>query len=248
MAQDDQLVAAPRQAVADDGRVSAHWDSLASEEFIKDFSRRSWTGIPEIHLNHNARVTGDRNIYWVTWLRERYFPTGFAGDTLSLGCGEGHLDRILKNCGLTFRSFTGVDISPKAIERAQSLGEESGSRAQPSLHGARPERRTDTDRVHSTSSIFSSRFTTSSNWKSSWSSARSSWLRTGSLMVNEFVGPTRFQWTERQKTMADAIINLLPTRYAPTCSTRWPVEKGGRCPDAGRDEVRRRSVRGSTFG
>ena len=32
----------------------------------------------------------------------------------------------------------------------------------------------------------------------------------GLLMVNEFVGPSRFQWSDRQKAMADALISLLP--------------------------------------
>jgi hypothetical protein len=29
-------------------------------------------------------------------------------------------------------------------------------------------------------------------------------------MVNEYVGPSRFQWTQRQRTMSDALIMLLP--------------------------------------
>ena len=109
--------------------VAKQWDQLANEEFVRDLTRRSWTGIPEVHLNHNYRVTGDRNIYWVSWLRERYFSDGFAGDTLSLGCGEGNVDRVLKDCGFTFRSFTGLDISPKAIERACKLADEKGGLA-----------------------------------------------------------------------------------------------------------------------
>ena len=40
---------------------------------------------------------------------------GVAGDTLSLGCGAGHLDRIFKSRGFTFRSFTGIDISEAAV-------------------------------------------------------------------------------------------------------------------------------------
>ena len=39
------------------------------------------------------------------------------------------------------------------------------------------------------------------------------WLKPGGLMlVNEFVGPTRFQWTDRQLEAANALLDLLPQR------------------------------------
>ena len=44
----------------------------------------SWTGLPQVHLNHNALITGDRNAYWIDWMRDRYFNHGVVGDALSL--------------------------------------------------------------------------------------------------------------------------------------------------------------------
>ena len=205
-----QTVTQPRSPEQNDGRVSACWDALASEEFLRDFSRRSWTGIPEIHLNHNARVTGDRNIYWVSWLRERYFPTGFAGDTLSLGCGEGHVDRILKNCGFTFRSFTGIDISPKAIERARALAEEVA--LAPAIHYM--VRDLNVEALPSGPFDFIYFFQSLHHieqLETVLEQCAKALKRDGLLLVNEFVGPTRFQWTAQQRTMADALINLLPS-------------------------------------
>src|SRR4029077_4479176 len=96
-------------------KVASQWSGLASEAFVRDLDRISWSGIPQVHLNHNYLITGNRELYWVDWMRERFFPRGDAGDTLSLGCGAGHLDRIFKRCGFTFRSFTGIDISDVAV-------------------------------------------------------------------------------------------------------------------------------------
>src|SRR2546430_17651583 len=79
-------------------QVASRWARLASQAFVKDLERVSWTGIPQVHLNHNYLITGTRNTYWVEWLRDRYFPGGLVGDALSLGCGAGHLDRILTGC------------------------------------------------------------------------------------------------------------------------------------------------------
>src|SRR3954470_13259787 len=99
-------------------KVASRWSRLASDTFIQDLDRISWSGIPQVHLNHNFLITGSRERYWVDWILERFFPAGHAIDALSLGCGAGHLDRIFKHCGLSFRSFTGIDISEGAIERA----------------------------------------------------------------------------------------------------------------------------------
>ena len=63
---------------------------------------------------------------WIDWTRERFFPGGHVGDVLSLGCGAGHLDRIFKQQGFSFRSFTGIDISEEAIDRARTLAHEIG--------------------------------------------------------------------------------------------------------------------------
>jgi SAM-dependent methyltransferase len=108
----------------DRGKVASHWSQLASDAFVQELDRVSWSGIPQVHLNHNYLITGARETYWVDWMRERFFPGGDAGDVLSLGCGAGHLDRIFKRCGFRFRSFTGIDISEGAVERARARAEE----------------------------------------------------------------------------------------------------------------------------
>ena len=190
--------------------VTARWDRLADEEFVRDLTRRSWTGIPEIHLNHNFRVTGDRNAYWVTWLRDNYFQGGFAGDALSLGCGEGHLDRILKDCGFTFRSFTGLDISPRAVERARELATERGGLA-PTTTYATADLNADTLPANAFDFIYFFQSLHHIEQLEHILGHCAAALRPGGLlMVNEYVGPSRFQWTPRQKSMADTLIMLLP--------------------------------------
>ncbi len=175
--------------------VTAHWDRLADEEFVRDLNRRSWTGIPEIHLNHNFRVTGDRHSYWVTWLRDNYFHGGFAGDALSLGCGEGHVDRILKDCGFTFRSFTGLDISPRAVERARELATERGGLA-PTTTYATADLNADTLPANAFDFIYFFQSLHHIEQLEHVLGQCAAALRPGGLlMVNEFVGPSRFQWT-----------------------------------------------------
>jgi SAM-dependent methyltransferase len=190
-------------------RVASQWDRQASPDFRRDFSRRSWTGIAEIHLNHNFRVSGDRNVYWITWLKDKYFQDRSAGDALSLGCGDGHLDRIFKNCGFDFRSLTGIDVSPKSIERAR----EQMAVTQPAPTVNYLVRDLNSEPLPAGPFDFIYFFQSLHHIEQLEFVLRqcAQVLKPGGLlMVNEFVGPSRFQWTAVQKAMATTLINLLP--------------------------------------
>jgi len=54
--------------------VATLWDRLMSDAFTRDLARHSWTGLPSVHASHNYLVSGDRNIYWIDWVRDQYFP------------------------------------------------------------------------------------------------------------------------------------------------------------------------------
>jgi SAM-dependent methyltransferase len=193
----------------DADKVASRWSRLASDTFVHDLDRISWSGIPQVHLNHNFLITGSRETYWVEWMRERFFPAGRAGDALSLGCGAGHLDRIFKRCGFSFRSFTGIDISEAAVERARALADE--------VHLAPAIRYTASDLNRCTlpprSFDFIYFFQSLHHIEALehvLEQCQQALRPDGLLMVNEFVGPSRFQWTSRQVDMANALLVLLP--------------------------------------
>jgi SAM-dependent methyltransferase len=200
--------------------VTRQWDQLASDEFVQDLGRISWTGIPQVHLNHNFLVTGDRDAYWVDWLRERYFSDGLAGDALSLGCGAGHLDRIFKSRGYTFRSFTGIDVSPRAVARARTMADQVGLAPSIEYRAADlnsyelPTRRFDFIyffmSLHHIEAL-----------EHVLQQCQRALRPRGLLLVNEFVGPSRFQWTERQLDMANTALASIPS------ALRRDLAKGG---------------------
>jgi len=190
-------------------RVASRWSGLATEAFVHDLERISWTGIPQVHLNHNYLLTGNRESYWVDWLRERFFPGGHAGDTLSLGCGAGHLDQVLKRHGFTFRSFTGIDISSGAVDRARTLAEEMA------LAPAIRYEAADLNHIELAARAFdfiyffqSLHHIESLEWV--LEQCNRALRPDGLLLINEFVGPSRFQWTSRQLELANEVLVLLP--------------------------------------
>ena len=178
-------------------------------------------------------------------MRDRYFNQGMLGDALSLGCGAGHLDRIFKLHGYEFRSFTGIDISRAAVNRAAELA--STVNLAPTVsyiasdlnqHQLPPDR---FDFIYFFQSLH---HIEALEWV--LDQARGA-LRPGGLMlVNEFVGPSRFQWTSRQLDEANASLSAIPAqlrrrphprRHQTTC---YPSNR--------RADARSRPVRGGAVG
>jgi SAM-dependent methyltransferase len=201
-------------------KVAGRWSGLASDTFVRSLERVSWTGIPQVHLNHNYLITGSRETYWVEWMRDRFFPGGDAGDTLSLGCGAGHVDRIMKQSGFRFRSFTGIDISEEAVARARTLGNESPLAPAIRYEAADLNRMALLPRSFDFIYFFQSLHHIEA-LEHLLGECRQALRPGGLLLVNEFVGPSRFQWTPRQVELANQLVRLLPEEL------RHDLQRGG---------------------
>jgi SAM-dependent methyltransferase len=196
-------------------QVASQWSRLASEAFVRDLDRISWSGIPQVHLNHNYLITGTRDAYWVEWMRERFFPGGYAGDRCPLVAEQG-IWIGSSSAAFRFRSFTGIDISEGAIERARTLADEIGLAptiryVAADLNGYElPPRSYDFiyffQSLHHIEAL-----------EHVLGQCQRALRPDGFLMVNEFVGPSRFQWTARQAEMPNALTSLLPKVCAASC-------------------------------
>jgi SAM-dependent methyltransferase len=204
-----RLFAASTSVDSRAGRAAGYWARLASDAFIADLGRVSWTGLPQVHLNHNALITGDRNAYWIDWMRDRYLDGGAIGDALSLGCGAGHLDRIFRLHRYEFRSFTGIDISRAAVDRAAELASTVNLAPTVSYIAADLNRH----QLPADSFDFIYFFQSLHHIEAlEWvlDQAHRALRRDGVMLVNEFVGPSRFQWTSQQLDEANASLTAIP--------------------------------------
>jgi 2-polyprenyl-3-methyl-5-hydroxy-6-metoxy-1,4-benzoquinol methylase len=210
--------------IADVARISRHWDQLASAEGRRNFDLRSWGNIRQVQENHNFLITGNKSHYWVDDFIERYFPNHSAGDTLALGCGEGGIERLLFRQGLRYRSITGYDISDACITRARQEAERIGLADQVDYQVR------DLNKVilefESYDFIF---FYHSLHHVESVSGlldqVAAAMRPHAVLLVNEFVGPSRFQWTERQVSLANENLHILPSDLRLDLGTRTTKEE-----------------------
>lgn len=130
---------------------------------------------------------------------------------LSLGCGTGHRERKwMALCD--FKALYGFNISPESIATANASIQNDQHKnilkyevfdiykmefkqnyydvifAEQSLHHFAPMKKI----LHKISGALK---------------------RRGYLILNEFVGPRRFQWTSRQLNIANSVYNILPCQY-----------------------------------
>lgn len=175
---------------------------------------KHWTSIPAVRRRWNRLVTGNPSRDIRTYIAEKYL-TGRKAGALSVACGAGGVELEWAKTGV-IRCLDAFDISEERIRFAAKQAAESGLDhvvkffvadaetytygankydvviAESALHHLRDLRRVIGDLAVS--------------------------LRPGGLMVvNDFVGPSRFQWTDRQLEVVNGLLRILPVRYR----TRW---------------------------
>ncbi len=175
----------------------------------------NWWDIPAVLERWNVLISGQATVDPQTYFVSKYLQGRDALTALSLGCGTGHRELRWAATG-KFQKIVGIDLSDQRIERAIRLAHESGDTgilqyrvgnvvdgqwpagaynlvlAEQSLHHFSPL----TDVLESIRRL----------------------LRPGGyFVVNEYVGPTRFQWTDRQIEVVNSLLGVLPASYR----VRW---------------------------
>lgn len=131
---------------------------------------------------------------------------------LSLGCGSGRQELEWAQLGV-FAQITGVDISPEQIERATRNAKEAGLDDTLSFHvadvrAALREADGQYDVVLALDALH--HFTHLEDIMRLTARA----LGPGGLLImDEYVGPSRFQWTSGQVRAANALLGALPERH-----------------------------------
>jgi SAM-dependent methyltransferase len=186
------------------GRVERAWAAATRPP-------TNWWDVPAVRARWNERVSGDPEVDH----REHWARTHLAGRGdlvgVSLGCGAGHNERRWARLGV-FRRLEGVDLSAPRVESARRAAHEQGLAgvlqfrvgdamalegepesldvvlAEGSLHHLAP-----------LEGLFErvERLLRPGGW----------------LLVHDFVGPTRMQWTDRQLEAINGLLAVLPERF-----------------------------------
>lgn len=172
---------------------------------------RHWTELARVQAVLNRRVSGDEAVDPYSWfLRTRLEGRLPVARALTIGCGGGDLERGLANYGFAV-SHEALDVAPVAIEKARAAASEAGlghvryavadgndlnleANAYDVVFG-----------VHSIHHI--------ERLEHLFGQIARSLKPGGLFFMNEFVGPTRFQWSDRQLEVVNGLLRALPARF-----------------------------------
>jgi len=85
---------------------------------------RTWLAEPVVRHAVNERITGDPHCWAMEWFKEHQAVEPF-GRGLSLGCGEGELERDVMEKEIS-REMVGLDLSNEAVTRATARARDAG--------------------------------------------------------------------------------------------------------------------------
>jgi 2-polyprenyl-3-methyl-5-hydroxy-6-metoxy-1,4-benzoquinol methylase len=183
-------------------RVEGAWSHV-------DAPPTNWWDVPAVRARWNLRMTGDPGVTWPQHVARRYLKAGSVR-AVSLGCGTGAREVAWAATGV-FREICGWDLSESRIAAARMRAQDAGLQAvlrfevgdvyevlagegshdvvvcEHALHHFSP-----LDEIVSRIEAV---------------------LRPGGLLlVDDFVGPSRYQWSDRQIEAVNYLLGLLPRR------------------------------------
>jgi SAM-dependent methyltransferase len=191
-------------------KAKHYWSFLADKKRMADRNKTDMSGLSLMHDFHNRLVTGDPHTHYLRHFADRYLGDA-APDIASLGSGSGHLERILAgdaSIRFNYRSIDGYELNPElvrfAAREATGLGLRNVRYFEMDLN------RLVLDNERYDLVIFFHSLHHVAQLEHCLDRVSDGLRDGGLLLVIDFVGPTRFQWTDKQVRYAQALLDLLP--------------------------------------
>lgn len=186
------------------GRVRKSWSRVENPPI-------NWWDIPEVKQRWDEKISGTKNLSHQKYFARKYFDgmNGVVG--LSLGCGRGDVEMKWAATG-KFARIDAFDLSENRISFARKAAQENG------LSEIINFRVGDVYTIELGKEKYDFIFTEGSLHHFSQLAKivlkiKAALKPGGYFFLNEFVGPTRFQWTERQLQIVNGILAILPPEY-----------------------------------
>jgi len=191
------------QARAETEAARRYWDATAPGEREDHY----WGAQPLVRRAINRRVTGDPNRWPMEWFAAKYAREPLTRG-LSVGCGAGLLERDVLSKGIC-RFLEGVDFSAESIGQARRGAEEAG------LSRLLQYRIEDINAIELPAARYDVVFFHGSlHHVRSVERVLSQVLRAlrpgGLLYLDEYMGPSRSEWTDAAWAFAKSAFEALP--------------------------------------
>jgi SAM-dependent methyltransferase len=189
-------------------KVARWW--AQSPEKLHQRDLIAWMEHAYVKKHINLRTTGDESLDWLSYVFQKYFPTPVER-ALSLGCGDGGLERHALDAGAVER-FDAYDASSGAIENARKSAETKGL-----LHRVNYVV-VDLNHLRVEAGGYDSVFASMSihhihALERVFEEVRGALKESGLFIMNEYIGPTRFQLPPIQIKLINDLLKILPRNF-----------------------------------
>ncbi|HIE05365.1 MAG TPA: class I SAM-dependent methyltransferase [bacterium (Candidatus Stahlbacteria)] len=172
---------------------------------------KNWWEIPAVRERWNLMIAGDRKIDYQEYIGRRYLIDRTPLKGLSIGCGTGSLLFRWLDL-LQFETVDAYDLSSARIDYARKEARDNGLERIINFMVA------DIRKVELRSDYYDMVIAEGvlhhlSPLKETLSRLRDAMRPDGYLVINEFVGPKRFQWTDDQIGEVNRLLSIIPERY-----------------------------------
>ena len=193
-------------------KVESFWDK--NIKIHSNSPKVSWLDSPVILYDClNLLPVDDRKMsitQWILWFKEKYVSNVLECG-LSLGTGDGTLDRHAIQMSIC-RKMDSYDISPVSVETANKINKEQG------LNDKITCRIGDLNKIVLEKDKYDVIFSSMalhhiSNLSHLFPQIMTSLKDGGFLVLNEYVGPSQFQWNEKQIKIINDLLKILPKSH-----------------------------------
>ena len=172
---------------------------------------KCWWDIPAIKKRWNFLVSGDPGIDHCQYISSKYLAARSKLKAVSLGCGLGEREMRWAETG-KFERIDGYDVSDTSVRFGNEMAKKKGVGDVLKLQMADvysvPLAENTYDAVIGEMSLHHF-----SPLETILERISSTLKPDGYLLVDEFVGPTRFQWTNRQLDAINSVLRIFPQQY-----------------------------------
>jgi 2-polyprenyl-3-methyl-5-hydroxy-6-metoxy-1,4-benzoquinol methylase len=178
-------------------------------DFTKQLATLHWMSSPAVQLHLNERSTGTAARDWLSAWAPRFFPPG-ALRILVLGCGEGWLERALIRRPFVTH-IDAVDVATDAVGRAAAQASAEGLheidyRVADLNSEKLPENRYDVIIAHSILHHVEL-------LEHALEQIERGLTPNGIFIMNEYVGPRRFQFSDQILEIMNELLRAIPERF-----------------------------------
>lgn len=181
----------------------------------------TWMSEERCRLSINELISGSPNEWPMEWF-QRVFSPDPQSIGLSLGCGDGALERDVRKKGIC-RQITGIDLSARALELAADTAASEGLAGIEYERGDFNDLDLESDRFDIV--FFHQAMHHVANLEGCIEQVQKSLKKDGLFYLDEYVGPSRDQWTDELVGAANAVFRAFPKELRTTRTVPYPIEE-----------------------